>query len=89
MQIRNTNMETFAKVLSREMDLPVVNDTGLTGLFNFTLHWTPDTVQPSAQTPDDVSIFTGIQEQLGLHLRAGKAPIEVLVIDHAEMPTAN
>jgi uncharacterized protein (TIGR03435 family) len=89
MEMRNTDMDLFAKVLSREMDLPVVNQTGLTGLFNFTLHWTPDTVKASAQTADDVSIFTGIQEQLGLHLRAAKAPIEVLVIDHAEMPTPN
>jgi uncharacterized protein (TIGR03435 family) len=89
MEIRNTDMDMFAKVLSRAMDLPVVNETGLTGLFNFTLHWTPDNMQPSAQTADDVSIFTGIQEQLGLRLRAAKAPIEVLVIDHAEMPTPN
>jgi uncharacterized protein (TIGR03435 family) len=89
MQIRNTDMDMFAKVLSREMDLPVVNETSLIGLFNFTLHWTPDTVQPSAQSADDVSIFTGIQEQLGLRLHPGKAPIEVLVVDHAEMPTPN
>jgi uncharacterized protein (TIGR03435 family) len=89
MEIRNTDMDMFAKVLSREMDLPVVNQTGLAGLFNFTLHWTPDTAQPSGQTADDVSIFTAVQEQLGLHLRPAKAPVEVLVVDHAEMPSPN
>jgi uncharacterized protein (TIGR03435 family) len=89
MEIRNTGMDVFAKVLSRALDLPVVNETSLTGLFNFTLHWTPDTVRPADVGDDDVSIFTAVGEQLGLRLRSAKAPVEVLVIDHAEMPTAN
>jgi uncharacterized protein (TIGR03435 family) len=89
MEIRNTGMDVFAKVLSRALDLPVVNGTSLTGLFTFTLHWTPDTVRPADVGDDDVSIFTAVGEQLGLRLRSTKAPVEVLVIDHAEMPTAN
>jgi uncharacterized protein (TIGR03435 family) len=84
---RNTTMEHLAEILSRQMDLPVVNRTGLDGVFNLKLQWTPESARSS---PDaGPSIFTAIQEQLGLRLRAQKAPLEVLVIDHAERPLAN
>lgn len=86
---KNTDMDLLAQVLARKMDLPVVNQTGLTGIFNFKLHWTPDSLQGEEQTGDEVSIFTALQEQLGLQLRSAKAPVEVLVIDHVEKPTAN
>ena len=87
---KNTDMDLFAEVLARKMDLPVVNQTGLKGIFNFTLQWTLDSAPPSdRQTADNVSIFAALQEQLGLRLRSAKAPVEVLVIDHVERPTAN
>ena len=87
MSIKNTDMDAFSKILAR-MDLPVVNNTQLKGLFNFTLHWTPDTATPSKhEAADDVSIFTALREQLGLRLRSAKAPVEVLVIDHLEKPS--
>lgn len=86
---KNANMDLFAQVIARKMDLPVVNQTELTGIFNFKLHWTPDSASVAQQTDDDVSIFAALQEQLGLHLRSAKAPVEVLVIDHVERPTAN
>jgi uncharacterized protein (TIGR03435 family) len=89
----NATMDSFADVLSRQMDLPVVNHTGLEGVFNLKLQWTPESARP-AKTVDGAaiegpSIFTAIQGQLGLRLRAQKVPIEVLVIDHAEKPTEN
>ena len=91
---RNTDMALFAEVLARKMDLPVVDQTGLKGVFDFKLRWLPDELPapllngaPDPSTPP--GIFTAIQEQLGLHLRAAKAPVEVLVIDHAEPPSAN
>jgi uncharacterized protein (TIGR03435 family) len=84
---RNTGMDRFAYVLSRSVDLPVVNRTGLEGIFNFQLRWEPDSQR---SRPDaGPSLFTAIQEQLGLRLRAEKAPVEVLVIDRAEHPTEN
>lgn len=87
---RNTDMDLFAKVLSRKLDLPVVNHTGLEGIFNFKLHWTPDSAMGANHgATDEVSIFTGIQEQLGLRLRSEKTPVEVLVIDHVEKPSEN
>jgi uncharacterized protein (TIGR03435 family) len=90
MSIKNTDMDSFCRILARTMDLPVVNNTQLKGLFNFTLHWTPDTATPSKhEAADDVSIFTALPEQLGLRLRSAKAPVEVLVIDHIEKPSEN
>jgi uncharacterized protein (TIGR03435 family) len=87
---RNTDMELLAKILSRSTNLPVLNHTGLTGIFNFKLQWTPDRNKPAdAAAPDGPSLFTAIQEQLGLRLRAQKAPVEVLVIDHIEKPSSN
>jgi uncharacterized protein (TIGR03435 family) len=79
------------------LDRPVVDRTGITGQFDFSLKWTPDESQFSrlgwivkppadAQTP---SLFTAIQEQLGLKLEPEKMPAEVLVIDKVERPTEN
>jgi uncharacterized protein (TIGR03435 family) len=89
----NASMDRFAEILSRQMDRPVVNQTGLQGVFNLTLKWTPDSPRPAnpqnGLAIEGPSIFTAIQEQLGLRLRAQKTPVEVLVIDHAEKPDAN
>lgn len=87
LEVTGTTMKTFAEVLARQMDLPVVNQTGLEGTFDFTLEWTPENNKSSGDAGP--SIFTAIQEQLGLRMRAQKAPVEVLVIDHAEKPTEN
>jgi bla regulator protein blaR1 len=66
-------------------DEAVIDKTGLTGLFDFHLEWNS---APSSD-PDRPSLFTAVQEQLGLKLTPGKAPVEVLVVDHAEDPTQN
>ena len=89
----NATMDRFAEILSRQMDLPVVNQTGLDGVFNLRLQWTPESARPGQLSKDVViegpSIFTAIQEQLGLRLHTEKVPIEVLMVDHAEKPTDN
>jgi uncharacterized protein (TIGR03435 family) len=81
---KNATMQHFAEVLSRQMDLPVVNRTGLSGQFNLKLEWTPQYA-----TDAGPGIYTAIQEQLGLRLRAERTPIDVLVIDHVERPSQN
>ncbi len=87
---RSSDMNSFAKVLGRTLELPVVNHTGLEGAFNFKLRWTPENARPKdGLAPEGASIFTAIQEQLGLHLRSEKIPVEFLVIDHAEKPSEN
>jgi uncharacterized protein (TIGR03435 family) len=86
----NTSMDLFAKVLSREMDFPVVNKTGLEGVFNFKLSWARENAAPEPDgAPEGSSIFTAVQEQLGLNLSSQKAPVDLLVIDHLELPSPN
>lgn len=63
-----------------------VDRTGLNGRFDIELTWTPD---QAAADSDGPSIFTALQEQLGLKLVPEKAPVEVLVVDHAEEPQTN
>ncbi len=86
-------MDHFAWVLSRTMGVPVINGTGLQGAFNFKLEWSPDSDKPlkPGEIPPDTgpSLYTAIRQQLGLRLHARKAPVEVLVIDHAELPSEN
>jgi bla regulator protein blaR1 len=76
-------------------DRPVLDETGLTGLYTFDLTWTPDALpsapgQPqtaNAADPGGPSLFTALQEQLGLKLESTRRPVEVLVIDRVERPT--
>ena len=81
--------------LQSELGRPVVDNSGLTGRYDFKLEWVPDESQPNSQgvaPPADAagpSIFAAIQEQLGLKLEAVKAPTEVFVIDHVEKPNEN
>lgn len=62
---------------------PVVDRTGLTGRFDFTLNWAPE----GSIDTDAPSIFTAVQEQLGLKLEPTRGPVDVLVVDSAERPT--
>lgn len=89
----NSTMDHFAEVLARQVDRPVLNHTGLAGVFNLKLQWTPESfsaVKPVDNSAvDGPSLFTAIQEQMGLRLRSQKEPVDVLVIDHAERPSDN
>jgi uncharacterized protein (TIGR03435 family) len=69
----------------------VLDKTGLTGRYDFKLRWTPDDTPADAAAPDsgEGSIFTALQEQVGLKLEPQKGPVEVLVIDHIERPSEN
>jgi uncharacterized protein (TIGR03435 family) len=75
------NLSTFAQV-----DHPVLDRTGIDGVFDFTMQFgaTADEMKRAFIAGDGPSIFTVIQEQLGLRLEAQKGPVEMLVIDHAE-----
>jgi uncharacterized protein (TIGR03435 family) len=97
---RNANMGDFAEVMQSTMlDRPVVDQTGLSGRFDFQLKFTPDETQyagAGARVPppaDDATappdLFTALQEQLGLKLQATKAPVDVIVIDRVQKPSAN
>jgi uncharacterized protein (TIGR03435 family) len=68
---------------------PVVDRTGLTGAFDMDLHWTSaPAVGGNAHAPDDgPSIFTALQEQLGLRLESTRGPFDVVVVDSVRRPT--
>jgi len=84
-------MTDLAMLLSRRLARPVVDRTGLTGLFDVRLEWTEDarSSAPLTQAPagDGVSVFTALQEQLGLKLQSERVATEFMVIDHVERPT--
>ena len=85
-------MEEVAKNLSFLTERMVVNRTGLSGLYDFEIRFTPENRDGSRQTlPGEPlpSIFTAMLEQLGLRLSADRLPIEVLVIDRIDRPTEN
>ena len=67
----------------------IVNQTGLSGEYNYTLHWASEDQPSSDVTAEWPDIRTALREQLGLQLITPTAPIEVLVIDHIERPSAN
>jgi uncharacterized protein (TIGR03435 family) len=75
--------------LSRQMRRPVVDRTGLTGRYDFLLNWTPELAPCADATDNAPSIFTALQEQLGLRLDSIKGPVDTIVVDRAERPSAN
>jgi len=79
----------FAEYLSLRLDRPVLDDTGLSGVFEITVDWTTDAEQPANDTIAGPSIFTALQEQLGLRLTTKKKPVEIYVVDHVERPAEN
>jgi len=80
----------LAQLLTRFLETPVEDLTGLKGHFDVTLDWSPGDNAADPDTPAKASIFTALQEQLGLKLEPRKSPVNVLVIDHADrIPTPN
>ena len=87
-------MSQLTVFLTRQVQRAVVDRTGLTGTFDVNLTWTPDQIPQNVETlgvtptdPNSTSIFTAVQEQLGLKLESTRGPVEVLVIDSVEQPT--
>ena len=86
---RGLPMAHLAKTLADQVHRTVIDKTGLTGNYDLTLQWTPDDRPASTDDNAPPSIYTAVQEQLGLKLQPAKAPVEVLVVDHAATPTEN
>jgi uncharacterized protein (TIGR03435 family) len=86
---RNESIANFSQMLSRTLDRAVTDMTGLTGTFDFALDYAP--LDPRFSDPAGAqSIFTALQEQLGLKLESRKGPVELLMIDRMEKtPTKN
>lgn len=85
---RGATMARVAAELSF-VDRQVIDRTGLAGAFDIDLEWTPDSPGAAPNPDTGPSIFTAIQEQLGLKLEPATAPLDIIVIDSAERPTEN
>jgi uncharacterized protein (TIGR03435 family) len=83
-----TTMPKFAEFLAGKLGRLVVDETSLSGVFEIVFDAAPYALDGS-QDAAGPSIFTALQEQLGLKLEARKAPVEILVIDRAERPSEN
>jgi bla regulator protein BlaR1 len=93
----------LVRLLSRQLGRKVEDKTGLIGKYDLTLQWTPDenqgamlkgpeppgTAGPPPPDSSGPSIFTALEEKLGLRLESQKGPVEILIIDHAEKPSEN
>jgi uncharacterized protein (TIGR03435 family) len=79
------DMAGLADALGMQSDRTVMDETGISGEFDFTLKWSPEADQDTSGS----SLVTAIQEQLGLKLESTKSPVEVLVIDSAQKASAN
>jgi uncharacterized protein (TIGR03435 family) len=87
-EISKGTMDQLARQISLTAGRPVIDKTGLTGYYAYTLDWASANRPPDADS-DTPSMFTAVQEQLGLKLESTKAPVEVLVVDRAEKPSEN
>jgi uncharacterized protein (TIGR03435 family) len=85
-------------MLARLLGRTIIDDTGLKGNFDISMEWAPDDAQLAMMPPDaprpatygsGPSIFTALQEQLGLKLESRKGPVEIYVVEKAEKPTEN
>ncbi|HEY6488136.1 MAG: TIGR03435 family protein [Terracidiphilus sp.] len=82
--------ESIVAAFSGEVGRLIVDKTGLEGKkFDFEVKWTPENVRAAADTEAGPSIFTALEEELGLKLVPSKEPLDVLVIDHIERPSPN
>jgi uncharacterized protein (TIGR03435 family) len=90
---QGTSLDEFCLLQFGRMDRPVVNKTGIMGLFDIHLEFAPGATDPDgADAPSDPagpSIFTALQQQLGLKLEPAKGPGKSIVIDHIEKPSGN
>ena len=99
LRLRNADVSNLAGALTALLDRSVVDRTGIQGRFDIDLPpWSTgappreraaDLVQEPQPDPNDPSIFTVVQERLGLRLESTRAPIDMYVVDHVERPTPN
>ena len=84
----STTMANLAVYLSRQLHRPVEDESELAGKYSFEVEWTPDDA-PCSPPTEGPSLFTAIQEKLGLRLESAKGPQQVLVIDNVKKPNGN
>jgi len=93
---RGSQIPLLATLLTPSVGRTVIDKTGLTSYYDYTLKWTPDSgsrgllappdAPPPPPDPDAPDLFTAVQEQLGLKLESARGPVEIVVIDKVEKP---
>jgi len=95
---RGMTMSGLARLLAGRAGRPGIDRTGLDGFYDLELEWSSDlglrrapldAAGAAELSADGLSLFTAVQEQLGLRLEAGRGPVDVIIIDRAEPPTPN
>ena len=93
---RKSPISSIVPFISLQLQTPLVDRTGLTGLYSFVLVWRRDPAPPPEPgspvpqiNPEEAAMIAALRSQLGLELQKGKGPVEVLVIDSAERPSGN
>jgi uncharacterized protein (TIGR03435 family) len=95
--MQRISMAKFAEYLSTRLDRPVIDETGIEGNFNFDLQYSEESLSSNPERANGTAaldtsapaIFTAVQEQLGLKLKARKAPVDTIAVDHVEAPSEN
>jgi uncharacterized protein (TIGR03435 family) len=91
-QGRSVDSQTIAQLLSQTLKIPVVDQTGLTGVYNIDLRYSPSSLgnsSPDKEPDSDLpSFFTAVEEQLGLKLESQKVETETLIVDHVDAEPA-
>ena len=83
---RATSIDNLATNLSNTVGRIIVDKTGLTGSYDFTLEWAPEGAEADDPRP---SIFTAFEDQLGLKLKPAQEPVDAIVIDSIQRPSQN
>jgi len=93
MTAQGVPVSNLANYLAQLLHKQVVDKTGLTGKYDISMKWQPDDMPAESREATGAdsapSIFTALQEQLGLKLEAVKGPVDTIVVDHVEMPSEN
>jgi uncharacterized protein (TIGR03435 family) len=91
MTAKHASMNDFAQFLANQTHNPVIDKTGLAGKYDLQLKWRREEQGAQSSATDDPlpTLYTAIQEQLGLKLESGKGPVNVLVVDQITEPTEN
>jgi uncharacterized protein (TIGR03435 family) len=86
------DLGSLTRLLASQVERTVVDKTGLTGSYDYTLTWAADDMhsrQPESDAASGPTIFTAVEEQLGLKLESAKGPVQVLVVDELDKPAEN
>jgi uncharacterized protein (TIGR03435 family) len=87
---QGVRLDSLTELLSSSLGRAVVDETGISGLHDFKIEWTPDESATAVSGQESKgSVFTAIQEQLGLKLESKKVPTRMIVIEHIERPSEN